>query len=88
MFVEYRGRVSLRPFKCAAVSSSLVDRVCYDARQAYILVALNGTGHHYCRIPPDAVQALVSAPSVGKHCNADIRGRFDCRSGGIPDHPN
>ena len=30
--------------------SSFIDRVCYDGRNAYMLIELNGTWYHYCEI--------------------------------------
>jgi hypothetical protein len=84
VFVKYRGVVSLAPFACAATVSSLVRRVCYDARNRYMLIDLNGTFYHYCDIDPGTVGALLEADSKGRFYNAAIKGRFDCRSGGVP----
>lgn len=84
VFVKYRGVVNLKSFACQRVSSSFVGNVCFDRRSQYMLIELNGTYYHYCRIGAETVSALVSAPSVGRFYNQQIKGNFDCRLGGIP----
>jgi hypothetical protein len=81
VFVKQRGMVSLEGFECRPVTSSLVDSVCYDVGQAYLLIQLRGTFHHHCRIEPQTVSALVAAASVGRFYNTTIRGRYDCGDG-------
>lgn len=42
--VEYRGPLDLGHLQCEWVTrSSLVQRLCYDARQSYVVVNLSGT---------------------------------------------
>jgi hypothetical protein len=85
VFVKYRGVVDLKPFRCESVSrSSFVNRVCYDRPKQYMLISLNGTYYHYCRIESSTVARLLQADSMGRYYNANIKGRFDCRQGGIP----
>jgi hypothetical protein len=84
VFVRHRGMVSLEGFACRPVASSLVDSVCYDPRQAYLLVQLRGMFHHHCEVEPQTVAALVAADSVGRFYNTAIRGRYDCGQGGVP----
>lgn len=92
VMVKYRGPVPLDTFQCQNVTrSSLVNRVCYDAAQAYMVIALNGTFYHYCEIDAATVDGLLSAPSMGKFFNAYIRGSgsdgpFDCRSHRVPEY--
>ena len=51
--VKYRGPVPLDSFECAIVDrSSLVQRVCYDAANQYMVIRLKGTYYHYCEIGP------------------------------------
>ena len=86
VFVKYRGEVSLDAFSCQDVTrSSLVYRVCYDARNQYMLISLKGTYYHYCRIDSSTVDRLLAAESMGRFYNSRIKGNFDCRLGGIPD---
>ena len=41
--VKYRGPISLAPFTCEAITrSSFIERVCYDAKNAYMLINLHG----------------------------------------------
>lgn len=92
VMVKYRGPVPLDNFRCQVITrSSLVNRVCYDAAQAYMVIALNGTYYHYCEIDAATVEGLLSAPSMGKFFNANIRGSgsdgpFDCRSHRVPEY--
>jgi len=83
--VKYRGRVDLAPFACQSVArSSFIQRVCYDRREQYMLISLNGVYYHYCEISPRAVSALLNADSIGKHYNAAIKGNYDCRVNRVP----
>jgi hypothetical protein len=83
--VKYRGPVNLAPFQCESVSrSSLVTRVCYDRKEQYMVIGLQGTYYHYCEIDPGTVNALRGAESMGRFYNANIKGRFDCRTRRVP----
>jgi len=83
--VKYRGVVDLAPFQCESVSrSSLVTRVCYDRKEQYMVIGLQGTYYHYCEIDPGTVAALRSAESMGRFYNSNIKGRFDCRTRRMP----
>ena len=82
VYVKYRGEVDLKSFDCADITrSSFIGRVCYDQRNEYMLISLNGTFYHYCAIDADTVTSLLSAPSMGQFYNASIKGNFDCRAG-------
>ncbi len=83
--VKYRGPVDLKPFGCQAVSrSSLVKRVCYDQREQYMIINLQGTYYHYCEIDAGTVSALLSASSMGRYYQRNIKGNFDCRIRRVP----
>ena len=85
VFVKYRGEVDLKPFECTDVArSSFIDRVCYDRRNEYMLISLNGTFYHYCEIDAGTVSSLLTAPSMGRFYNANIKGDFDCRVHRVP----
>ena len=77
--VKYRGNVDLAPFQCTPVTSSFVQRVCYDEANQYMLIELGPTYYHYCGIDHATVSALLNAESAGKFYNASIKGHFDCR---------
>jgi hypothetical protein len=54
--VKYRGPVSLAPFTCEAITrSSFIERVCYDAKNAYMLINLMVLG--------TTIAKLIRAPS-------------------------
>ena len=83
--VKYRGPVDLKPFACQTITrSSLVRRVCYDRRETYMIINLQGTYFHYCEIDAGTVSALIGAASMGRFYNSNIKGNFDCRTRRVP----
>ena len=87
VYVKYRGEIDLAPFDCADITrSSFIRRVCYDRRNEYMLISLNGTFYHYCEIDADTVSFLLNAPSMGRFYNASIKGNFDCRIHRVPQY--
>ena len=85
--VKYRGVVDLAPFTCESITrSSFIERVCYDPKNTYMLIELNGTWYHYCEIDEDTVSNLLAAESMGRYYSASIKGRFDCRTHRVPDY--
>lgn len=83
--VKYRGPVDLAPFQCESINrSSLVTRVCYDRKEQYMVIGLQGTYYHYCEIDAATVSALRNAQSMGRFYNQAIKGRFDCRTRRVP----
>src|SRR4051794_11673585 len=84
--VKYRGSIDLRTFDCKDINrSSVIQRVCYDSAQSYMLISLKGTYYHYCELPMSTFDALMGAPSMGQFFNRNIKGsgsdgRYDCRS--------
>lgn len=83
--VKYRGPVDLAPLQCESINrSSLVTRVCYDRKEQYMVIGLQGTYYHYCEIDAGTVAALRGAASMGRFFNANIKGRFDCRTNRVP----
>src|SRR5260370_38475474 len=80
VYVKYRGEVDLKFFDCNDIArSSFIQRVCYDRRNSYMLISLNGTFYHYCGIDGGTVSSLLTAPSMGRVYNASIKGFFDYR---------
>lgn len=90
--VKYRGPVPLDTFKCADIDrSSLVERVCYDAAQQYMVIKLTGTYYHYCEIDAGTVGNLLAAASMGRYFRTHIKGNgtdgpFDCRTHRLPEY--
>ena len=85
VFVKYRGEVDLKPFKCESITrSSLVKRLCYDAKEQYVIVSLNGTYYHYCEVPSAVVSSWRQAESMGRFYNQNVKGNFDCRVNRVP----
>jgi hypothetical protein len=88
--VKYRGVVDLKPFTCADTPrSSFIQRVCYDKAQSYMLINLRGTYYHYCELPAGTFDAFMSAASMGRFYNQNIKGTgsdgpFDCRTHRVP----
>lgn len=85
VIVKYRGPVELSHFDCQDVSrSAVVKRLCYDAKEKYVVVNLTGTYYHYCGVPASTVDAWKRSPSMGAFYNAEVKGRFDCRNSRVP----
>lgn len=85
VMVKYRGPVNLAPFNCEWVSrSSVVNRLCYDAKEKYVVVNLTGTYYHYCEVPENVVSAWRRADSMGRYYNAVMKGKYDCRVFRVP----
>jgi hypothetical protein len=87
VYVKYRGEVDLNAFDCTDIArSSFINRVCYDQRNKYMLISLNGTYYHYCEIDAGTVSSLLNAHSMGAFYNANIKGDFDCRKNRVPEY--
>jgi hypothetical protein len=84
VYVKYQGTVSLDNFNCTNTISSFVNRVCYKEQDSYVVVLLGSTYYHYCRVPSNTADDWLGASSKGRFYHANIKGRFDCRLGGIP----
>ena len=85
VYVKYRGPLELSNLKCESVTrSSLVQRLCYDKSNEYVVVSLNGIYYHYCAVPPSIVAQWRSADSMGSYFNVAIKGRYDCRVNPVP----
>lgn len=80
VFVKYRGMVDLKHFSCPQIKdSSLVNIICYDEAEKYLLVNLNGTFYHYCGLNEIVYQEWLKADSLGKFYGSRIKGNYDCR---------
>jgi len=83
--VRGRGTVDLETFECRDINrSTLIQRVCYDAAQGNLLVAVAGIYDPYCQVRGETFDALLGAPSMGLYLNRTIRaaaseGHHDCR---------
>src|SRR5215470_12280471 len=65
--VRGRGEIDLAPFACTDTPrSTVVQRVCYDEAQRYLLVSVAGVYSEYCGMPIATFDAFVSAPSMGQ----------------------
>jgi hypothetical protein len=84
VFVKYQGPVRLDSFQCTATASSFVHRICYRPDAQYLVVLLDRTYYHYCRIPKAVVGAWLGAESKGRFYNSSVKGQYGCRQGGIP----
>lgn len=67
-------------------SSSLVDAAFYDAENKYMIVSLKRGAYHYCGVLSSVWSAFTAAPSLGSFYNTQIKGRFDCRTGIVPEY--
>lgn len=56
----------------------------YDKANQYLLIGINGTFYHYCRVP-EGVWASVSGMSMSSYRSL-LKGSCDCRLGGVPSY--
>jgi hypothetical protein len=90
--VRDRGAVDLQTFECRDINrSSLIQRVCYDHAQHYLIVGIRGRYDDYCELPQQTFDGFMTAPSMGQFFNQNIRGsgssdRYDCRTHRRPNH--
>lgn len=89
---KYGECVPAASFQCEEVDrSSFITRVCYDAAERYMIMRLEQTDYHYCEVDAGTHGQLMSAPSMGRFYNANIKSsgsgrRFDCRDNPPPDY--
>jgi len=86
-FIKYRDTpVCLdRGFEYQSTpKSSWIGGAWYDRKNQYMVINLKGTLYHYCRMPPEIWAAFKVADSYGRFYEGNIKGRFDCRLGGVP----
>jgi hypothetical protein len=83
--VRDSGPVDLATFECRDINrSTMIQRVCYDPAQHAMIVAIKGSYDRFCELPPETFDGFMTAPSMGKFFNQNIRdsvlgGRYDCR---------
>ena len=85
VYVKYRGPVELAPFHCESITrSSFINRLCYDNKEKYAIVSLNGTYYHYCEVPQEVISSWHQASSMGQFYNRYVKGSYDCRINYLP----
>jgi hypothetical protein len=90
--VKDRGTIDLATFECYDINrSSLIQRVCYDPAQHYLIVGISGRYDDYCELTQQTFDGFITAPSMGRFFNQNIRGsgssdRYDCRTHRRPNH--
>lgn len=83
--VKYRDTpVDLKHFECHDLVSSFVNHGCYDKKNQYLVLLLKTTRYHWCEVDEGTWKALLAADSKGGYFNANIKGKFDCRTRGVP----
>ncbi len=65
--------------------SSWIRGAWYDGANKYFLINLKGTMYHYCRFPVVKWKLFKTATSFGKFYSRQIKGKYDCRLGGMPE---
>jgi hypothetical protein len=85
--VKSRGSVALNEsFDCRDIRrSSIIERVCYQEKQGYLIVNIRGTYRQYCDVPSSTYVAFMGAFSMGHYFEREIgpgsnNARYDCRS--------
>jgi KTSC domain len=83
--VESRGSVTLTDnFDCRDIKrSSMIQRVCYQEKERYLIVNIKGTYHQYCDVPVSTYVAFMGAFSMGHYFRKEIESgsnsvRYEC----------
>ena len=82
--VKNRGVVDLGAFVCNVVTSSYINRICYDELESYALVQFGSVWYHHCGIDTETIAVLTGAESVGRYYSASLKGKFDCQGNRMP----
>ncbi len=62
--------------------SSLISATQYDAEAQRLRIKFkSGTTHSYDGVSPEEYEAMVSAPSVGRHFLTNIKGAYPSQRG-------
>ena len=65
--------------RAAKLSSSMIDRICYDGEERSLSICFRGSGRYvYFDVGPAIYEALRDAPSAGRFFNERIKGRYRC----------
>jgi hypothetical protein len=86
VYVKYRGSVDLGSFSCSWTQDSLVNRLCYDQNEEYVLVQLKNTYYHYCEVPRSTVSNWLTSGSKRSYYYSNIKSRHDCRVYRMPSY--
>jgi hypothetical protein len=80
VFVKGRGKVDLVSLECNTVTGSpLIRRICYDWREQYLLLNVDGTYYEFCGVRDSTVDDLKSADSIEQYYSTKIEADFSCR---------
>jgi len=89
IYVKYRGAVDVSSFECKPIiRSSFIHRLCYDAKEQYVIVQLKSNYYHYCEVPKTVLSSWLQATSMGGFYNSYIKGHYDCRVNYMPSYNN
>ena len=75
--------MSLDRFDCEWANSQ-IQRICYQPATNYLILNVGGSYLHYCRIAPGIVNGLRQNSEKERYFSQIIKGRYDCRAGGVP----
>jgi len=60
------------------VNSSNIEEVSYDPLMSNLTVKfLNGSKYEFVSVPKQEYENIVTAPSVGRYFQANIKGKYD-----------
>jgi hypothetical protein len=70
----------------STAGSSVVTGAWYDGEAGYLVIGLNNTYYHYCRVPADVWAGFSATASYGRYFNEVLKGDYDCRGGDLPEY--
>ncbi len=66
--------------------SSFIRGAWYDQGNRYLVINLDGTFYHYCGMPGSVWSGFKRAESFGTYYHQNIKGKYDCRQGNVPQY--
>ena len=65
--------------RAARLSSSMIERICYDEEEGSLSIWFRETGRYiYYGVPAAIYEGLKGATSAGRYFNERIKGRYRC----------
>lgn len=66
------------------VADNTVRELYYDSKNRYMIINLDGTYYHYCKVPRDSRNWIYNSSNIYNYYENNFYHNFDCRKWWIP----
>jgi len=89
IYIKYRWRLNLssKYFTGWITDDVKINEIQYDPKQWYMIISIQWTYYHYCRVPRDSWYPFYISADKNNYYERNFYGKFDCRKWGIWDYP-